>query len=109
MSVLGRKQTLALLRVEYHLENIDLKGVWTGPGALELNAHALAPVAELPVEVISTTHLIADLTLGLGTVVHDYLDDRSTVRMRRFGELRRNPPPTDRASLKRPGVAGTEL
>ena len=61
--------------VEYHLEGIDLKGVWTGPGALELNAHALAPVAELPVlEVVSTTHLVANVTLGLGKVVHDYLD-----------------------------------
>jgi acetoacetate decarboxylase len=60
--------------VEYHLQEIDVKGVWTGPGALSLTPHALAPVAELPVlEVVSTTHLIADLTLGLGKVVHDYL------------------------------------
>jgi len=60
--------------VEYHLEDIELKGAWTGPGALDLHAHALAPVAELPVlEVISATHLIADLTLGLGRVVYDYL------------------------------------
>ena len=44
------------------------------PGALDLHAHALAPVAELPVlEVLSATHIIADLTLGLGKVVHDYL------------------------------------
>ena len=35
--------------VEYHLEDIRLKGVWGGPGALSLHAHALAPVAELPV------------------------------------------------------------
>jgi len=56
--------------VEYYLEDIDLKGAWTGPGALELHPHALAPVAELPVlEVISATHIIADLTLGLGKVV----------------------------------------
>ena len=35
---------------------------------------ALAPVAELPVlEVLSGVHIIADLTLGLGKVVHDYL------------------------------------
>ena len=62
--------------VEYHLEDIQMKGVWTGPGALSLNAHALAPVAELPVlEVVSTTHLVADLTLGLGKVVYDYLED----------------------------------
>jgi acetoacetate decarboxylase len=60
--------------VEYYLEDIVLKGAWTGPGALVLHAHALAPVAELPVlEIVSATHIIADLTLGLGKVVHDYL------------------------------------
>ena len=38
-----------------------------------LEPHALAPVAALPVrEVISATHIIADLTLGLGNVVYDY-------------------------------------
>ena len=57
--------------VEYHLEDITLKGAWTGPGALDLRAHALA---ELPaLEVVSATHIIADLTLGLGKVVYDYL------------------------------------
>lgn len=35
--------------VEYHLEDIDLRGAWTGPAALNLWSHALAPVAELPV------------------------------------------------------------
>jgi len=60
--------------VEYYLEDIALKGAWTGPGALELHPHALAPVAELPVlEVVSALHIVADLTLGLGKVVHDYL------------------------------------
>ena len=60
--------------VEYYLEDIRLKGAWTGPAALSLQPHALAPVAELPVlEVISAVHLVADLTLGLGRVVHDYL------------------------------------
>jgi acetoacetate decarboxylase len=60
--------------VEFHLEDITLKGVWTGPGALSLAPHALAPVAELPVlEVISAVHLVCDVTLGLGKVVHDYL------------------------------------
>jgi acetoacetate decarboxylase len=34
----------------------------------------LAPVADLPVlEVVSAIHILADLTLGLGKVVHDYL------------------------------------
>lgn len=60
--------------VEYALEDIDLKGAWTGPAQLELTSHALAPVAELPVlEVVSAMHIIADLTLPLGKVVHDYL------------------------------------
>jgi acetoacetate decarboxylase len=60
--------------VEYYLEDIVLKGAWTGPAALSLTPHALAPVAELPVlEVVSAIHIRADLTLGLGKVVHDYL------------------------------------
>jgi acetoacetate decarboxylase len=60
--------------VEYHLKDIVMKGAWTGPGALALQPHALAPVAELPVlEVVSAVHILADLTLGLGEVVHDYL------------------------------------
>ena len=57
-----------------HLIDIDLKGAWTGPAALSLFPHALAPVAELPVlEVLSAVHILADLTLDLGKVVHDYL------------------------------------
>ena len=60
--------------VEYYLEDITIKGAWAGPGALSLSPHAMAPVAELPVlEVLSTVHILADLTLGLGKVVYDYL------------------------------------
>jgi acetoacetate decarboxylase len=60
--------------VEYYMEDIQVKGAWTGPAALSLTPHALAPVAELPVwEVVAATHSVADLTLGLGKVVHDYL------------------------------------
>ncbi len=60
--------------VRYQLRDITLKGAWTGPAALELEPHALAPVAGLPVlEVISATHILADITLALGEVVHDYL------------------------------------
>ena len=60
--------------VEYYLEDITLKGAWTGPGALSLMPHALAPVAELPVlEIVSALHILCDLTLGLGKVAHDYL------------------------------------
>ncbi len=60
--------------VEYYLEDLNVKGAWTGPAALSLTSHALAPVAELPVlEVVSALHIVADLTLGLGKVVYDYL------------------------------------
>lgn len=60
--------------VRYYLEDVTIKGAWSGPAALELAQHALAPVASLPVlEVISGTHILADMTLGLGSVVHDYL------------------------------------
>ena len=63
--------------VRYYLTDITLKGAWSGPAGLALFDHALAPVAELPVrEVLSATHLIADLTLGLGEVVHDYLQPK---------------------------------
>lgn len=60
--------------VDYPLTDINLKGAWGGPAALELHPHALAPVADLPVlEIVDAVHLVADLTLGLGSVVHDYL------------------------------------
>jgi acetoacetate decarboxylase len=58
--------------VEYRMEDIELRGVRVSPDGPDLHAHALAPVAELPVlEVLSATH--ADPTLGLGNVIHDYL------------------------------------
>ena len=60
--------------VEFYLEDVTVKGAWTGPGALSLSPHALAPVAELPVlEVVSALHILCDLTIGMGKVVHDYL------------------------------------
>ncbi|MBY0613184.1 MAG: acetoacetate decarboxylase [Beijerinckiaceae bacterium] len=60
--------------VRYHLTDITLKGAWTSTAALELHHHALADVARLPVlELLSSVHFKADLTLGLGEVVHDYL------------------------------------
>jgi acetoacetate decarboxylase len=60
--------------VRYFCEDITVKGAWEGPAAIELFEHALAPVAALPVlQVISGVHIQTDLTLGLGTVVHDYL------------------------------------
>ena len=59
-------------------EDVTLKGAWTGPAALSCSQHALCDVARLPVrEVVSASHFVADLTLGLGEVVFDYLADRN--------------------------------
>ena len=58
--------------IDYRLEDIVMKGAWSGPATLDLSPHALAPVVALPVRV-SATHILADLTLGLGKVVYDYL------------------------------------
>jgi acetoacetate decarboxylase len=64
--------------VQYFCEDVSVKGAWEGPAALELFHHALAPVAQLPVlQVLSGVHILCDLTLGLGSVVHDYLNERA--------------------------------
>lgn len=68
----GGARILELVR--YYLEDIQIKGAWTGPAAIELFQHVTVDVARLPVlEVISAIHYVADLTLGMGEVVHDYL------------------------------------
>jgi acetoacetate decarboxylase len=62
--------------VEYYLENVTVKGAWSGPTELFLTPHALAPVAQLPVRrVISGAHIMTDMTLPYGKVVYDYLKD----------------------------------
>lgn len=69
----GSPRICELVRI--HLTDIAVRGAWTSPGTLQLMPHALAPVAELPVlEVLGATHIIADVTLALGTVLHDYLE-----------------------------------
>ena len=68
----GKPRVLELVR--YHLTDVVLKEAWTAPAALDLRPHVMADVARLPVlEVVSAVHFKADLTLGLGEVVHDYL------------------------------------
>lgn len=60
--------------VHYRCEDVTIHGAWQGPAALQLFDHVRAPVAELPVrKVLSAVHILTDLTLGLGRVVHDYL------------------------------------
>ncbi|MEX3949089.1 acetoacetate decarboxylase [Paraburkholderia sp. EG287B] len=60
--------------VRYYIEDLTVKGAWTGPASLELHPHCFAPVAKLPVlEVLSAVHLLTDLSLGNAEVVYDYL------------------------------------
>ena len=68
----GKPRICELIR--YYRRDVNLHGAWTGPCALDLHPHALAPMTELPVlEIVSGVHLIADFTLPHGEVVHDYL------------------------------------
>lgn len=68
----GSPRILELVRIAY--SDVVVKGAWTGPGALELHPHALAPLAELPVrEIVSVSHSSYDALLARGEVVHDYL------------------------------------
>lgn len=62
--------------VQYGLEDVVVKGAWESQADLELFRHTICDVAKLPVlEVVSSVHFIANLTLGLGKVVHDYMAD----------------------------------
>jgi len=57
-----------------YLQNINVKGAWTGRASLELHPHALAPIDNFPVgEIVDVSHFICDLTLPYGEVAHDYL------------------------------------
>jgi hypothetical protein len=52
----------------------DGEGAWSGPATLQFFDHAMCDVNRLPVrEVVSASHFVTDLTLGLGEVVFDYL------------------------------------
>jgi len=60
--------------VEYPLTDVAIKEAWTGPASLQLFAHCMAPVADLPVKRITgALHYIGDMTIGPGKVVYDYL------------------------------------
>jgi acetoacetate decarboxylase len=60
--------------VRAQIWDLAVTGAWAGPARLQLFAHALAPLADLPVlEIVSASHLLTDLTLGKPVVVHDYL------------------------------------
>ncbi|WP_326616984.1 acetoacetate decarboxylase [Streptomyces decoyicus] len=68
----GAPQVAQLVRTQ--ISDVVVKGAWTGPARLQLSAHVLAPLADLPVrEIVSAGHLLTDLTLAPVEPVHDYL------------------------------------
>ncbi|MET9414375.1 acetoacetate decarboxylase [Streptomyces klenkii] len=68
----GRPRICELVRTR--ITDITVKSAFRGPARLELFAHALAPLADLPVrEVVAASHILTDLTLSPAAVVHDYL------------------------------------
>ena len=69
-----RPRILELARSQ--ITDLTIKGAWSGPARLQLFAHALAPLADLPVrEIVSASHIVTDLTLGRASLVVDYLQD----------------------------------
>jgi acetoacetate decarboxylase len=60
--------------VGYNMNDITVLGSWSGPARLHLVPHVNAPVADFPVRrVLGGHHMIADMTLPFGRVLHDYL------------------------------------
>ncbi|MDF2505185.1 acetoacetate decarboxylase [Clostridium sp.] len=56
------------------ITDITIHEAWTGPSRLQLFDHAMAPFSDLPVrEIVSSSHILTDLTLPAPEVVYDYL------------------------------------
>ena len=68
----GESKVCELVRTQ--TTDITIHGAWKGPARLQLFAHALAPLADLPVlEVVGASHILTDLTLAPVKMVYDYL------------------------------------
>ncbi|MFJ2167391.1 acetoacetate decarboxylase [Streptomyces griseofuscus] len=60
--------------VRTRITDVTVKSAYTAPARLELFAHAMAPLADLPVlEVVGAAHILTDLTLSPVEPVFDYL------------------------------------
>lgn len=68
----GKLAACDLVRAQ--ISDITVKEAWRGPARLQLFAHVMAPLADLPVlEVVEATHIVTDLSLAPFVPVHDYL------------------------------------
>lgn len=61
--------------VAVNFQDVVIKGAWSGRARLELVPAVNCPVADLPVrEVVGGLHIVTDMTLPYGRVLHDYLE-----------------------------------
>jgi acetoacetate decarboxylase len=68
----GQPRICELVRTR--ITDVTIQGAWVGPARLQLFAHVMAPMADLPVlEVIYASHILPALSLAPVTVVQDYL------------------------------------
>jgi acetoacetate decarboxylase len=69
----GGYHAFDLMRTQ--ITDVAVKESWKGPARLQLLQHVMAPVADLPVlEVVSSSHILTDLTLAGFDSVFSYLD-----------------------------------
>lgn len=65
--------------VRTRITDLVVKEAHTGPARLQLFAHVLAPLADLPVlGIVSASHIVTDLTLAPAVPVHDYLAEEAS-------------------------------
>ena len=68
----GRPQIAQLVGVNF--QDVVVHGAWLGTGRLEMHASVNCPLSDLPVLAMrQANHLITDMTLPYGRVLHDYL------------------------------------
>jgi acetoacetate decarboxylase len=60
--------------VRTRVTDVTVKSAFTGPARLELFAHVMAPLSDLPVlEIVRASHIVTDLSLNPVQPVYDYL------------------------------------
>jgi acetoacetate decarboxylase len=68
----GRPAIAQLVAINF--ENVVVHGAWTGRARLELVPSVNCPLSDLPVrEIVGGHHMVTDMTLPYGKVLHDYL------------------------------------
>ncbi|MFE7113242.1 acetoacetate decarboxylase [Streptomyces sp. NPDC057575] len=68
----GTPRICELVRTQ--ITDVTVKSAYTAPARLQLFAHVMAPLADLPVlEVVGASHIVTDLSLNLVEPVYDYL------------------------------------